>query len=43
MTDKHRGYLGLDGVFNHHTVNHSAGEYVKHYFIHTNGLDGTFD
>ena len=38
MTDEHRGYLGLDGIFNHHTVNHSAGEYVKHYFIHTNGL-----
>jgi transposase-like protein len=42
MTDEHRGYLGLDGIFNHHTVNHSAGEYVKHYFIHTNGLEGAW-
>lgn len=42
MTDEHRGYRGLNGVFNHHTVNHSAGEYVKHYFIHTNGLEGAW-
>lgn len=42
MTDEHRGYRGLQGVFNHHTVNHSAGEYVKHYFIHTNGLEGAW-
>jgi transposase-like protein len=42
MTDEHRGYRGLDGVFNHHTVNHSAGEYVRDYFIHTNGLEGAW-
>ena len=42
MTDEHRGYRGLGGIFNHHTVNHSAGEYVKDYFIHTNGLEGAW-
>jgi transposase-like protein len=42
MTDEHRGYRGLSGVFNHHTVNHSAGEYVRNYFIHTNGLEGAW-
>ena len=43
LTDEHGGYHGLDGLFyNHHTVNHSAGEYVKHYFIHTNGLEGAW-
>ena len=43
MTDDHAGYRGIGGLFyNHHTVNHSAGEYVKHYFIHTNGLEGAW-
>jgi transposase-like protein len=43
MTDEHGGYRGLDGLFyRHHTVNHSTGEYVKHYFIHTNGLEGAW-
>ena len=23
----------------HHTVNHSAGEYVRHYCLHTNGIE----
>jgi len=43
MTDEHGGYIGLGGLFfNHHTVNHSIGQYVKHYFIHTNGLEGAW-
>lgn len=42
MTDEHHGYRGLQGRFNHYTINHLAGEYVKHYFIHTNGLEGAW-
>ena len=42
LTDEHRGYVGLEGDFFHHTVNHSAGQYVRHFFIHTNGLEGAW-
>jgi hypothetical protein len=28
--------------FHHRTVNHSIGQYVKHYFIHTNGLENAW-
>ena len=42
MTDEHKGYNGIGERFSHHTVNHSIGEYVKHYFIHTNGLENTW-
>ncbi len=42
MTDEHRGYLGIGDRFHHHTVNHSIGEYVKHYFIHNNGLENAW-
>ena len=39
-TDEHGAYRGLrqDG-FKHFTVNHSAGEYVRNYCIHTNGIE----
>ena len=39
-TDEHGAYRGLrkDG-FKHFTVNHGAGEYVRHYCIHTNGIE----
>ena len=42
MTDEHRGYTGIGQKFHHHTVNHSIGQYVKHYFIHTNGLENAW-
>jgi len=42
MTDEHKGYTGLGEKFHHHTVNHSIGQYVKHYFIHTNGLENAW-
>jgi len=42
MTDEYIGYRGLDERFNHHTVNHSAGEYVKNYFCHVNGIEGAW-
>ena len=39
-TDDFSAYKGLsnDGYM-HYTVNHSAGEYVRHYCIHTNGIE----
>jgi hypothetical protein len=42
MTDEHPVYTGLDKKFWHHTVNHSDGEYVKHYFAHVNGIEGVW-
>ena len=42
MTDEYRGYVGLRKRYYHFTVNHSIGEYVKHYFIHVNGLEGAW-
>ncbi len=42
MTDENRGYKGIGEKFHHHTVNHSIGEYVKHFFIHTNGLENAW-
>lgn len=29
MTDEHVGFVGLQGRYNHHTVNHSAGQYLN--------------
>ena len=42
MTDEWVGYRGLTMQYNHHTVNHSAGKYVRHYFAHVNGLEGAW-
>lgn len=40
VTDEFAGYRGLsEKGFIHHTVNHSAGEYVRHYCLHTNGIE----
>ncbi|MBX9615563.1 MAG: IS1595 family transposase [Caulobacteraceae bacterium] len=40
VTDEFAGYRGLSAKgFMHHTVNHSAGEYVRHYCLHTNGIE----
>jgi transposase-like protein len=39
-TDEFAAYRGLSRKgFTHHTVNHTAGEYVRHYCIHTNGIE----
>ena len=40
VTDEFAGYRGLNSKgYVHHTVNHSAGEYVRHFCIHTNGIE----
>ena len=40
MTDEFAAYRGLSAKgYIHHTVNHSAGEYVRHFCIHTNGIE----
>ena len=41
-TDDHRGYLGLsDKGFEHESVKHSVGEYVKA-MAHTNGIESVW-
>ena len=42
MTDDHPGFSGLSADFHHHAVNHSAGEYVRHYVLHTNGIESVW-
>ena len=40
VTDDFAGYNGLTAKgFIHHSVNHSRGEYVRHYCLHTNGIE----
>ncbi len=42
MTDDHPDFTGLSVDFHHHAVNHSAGEYVRHYVLHTNGIESVW-
>jgi hypothetical protein len=42
MTDEDRAFAGLAGDYYHHTVSHSKGEYVRHYTIHTNGIEAVW-
>jgi hypothetical protein len=37
-TDQARTYLGLKGDYNHHSVNHGTGEYVRG-DVHTNSIE----
>lgn len=42
MTDEDSSFLGLEGQYNVHSVNHSQGEYVRHFIIHTNGIESVW-
>jgi transposase-like protein len=42
MTDEDSSFKGLSRGYYHHTVNHSQGEYVRHYTIHTNGIESVW-
>jgi transposase-like protein len=42
-TDEAKAYLGLRENFNHYTVNHGEGEYVRHSgYAHTNSVEGVW-
>lgn len=42
MTDEHGAFLGLQGDYDHHRVNHSKGAYVRSYCLHTNGIESVW-
>jgi hypothetical protein len=42
MTDEHPSFVGLSGRYYHHRVNHSAGEYVRDFCIHTKGIESVW-
>jgi transposase-like protein len=42
MTDEARSFQGLASAYSHHTVNHSRGEYVRHFIIHTNSIESVW-
>lgn len=41
-TDEAAAYRGLQGTYNHHTVNHGAGQYVQHSHNHTNSIESVW-
>jgi transposase-like protein len=42
LTDEHASFRGLSRDYIHHTVNHSSGEYVRKFYIHTNGIESVW-
>lgn len=42
MTDEATAYAPLDHEFTRHAVSHSAGEYVRHYVLHINTIEGAW-
>ena len=41
-TDEDRAFIGLGADYHHETVNHSEGEYVRHYVHHTNTIESVW-
>lgn len=41
-TDDWSGYQGVDHHVTRHSVDHSKDEYVRHYIIHTNGIESVW-
>jgi ISXO2-like transposase domain len=41
-TDEHGGYAGLEGDYQHETIVHSAGEYVRDDGVTTNGIESVW-
>mgnify|MGYP002389941269 CR=1 FL=1 len=37
-----REFVGLGDTYHHHRVNHSKGEYVRNYCLHTNGIESVW-
>jgi transposase-like protein len=42
ITDEYVSYQGLDARYQHFTINHSQGEYVRNDFVHTNSVEGAW-
>ncbi len=42
MTDEFTGFAGMERRYTHHTVNHAKGEYVRHFTLHTNTIEGVW-
>ncbi len=42
MTDEDNAFAGLRADYFHHTVNHRQGEYVRHFTIHSNTVEGVW-
>ena len=42
LTDEAGAYKSLGSEYVHHSVNHSAGEYVRDGFAHTNSIEGVW-
>lgn len=42
ITDEYVSYRGLGNTYRHHTINHSAGEWVRDGVIHTNSIESVW-
>ena len=42
LTDDDRAFRSLRSDYYHHTANHSVGEYVRHFTLHTNGIESVW-